>query len=86
MVDGVKKLKIANAYNVENSEIISDCEKIVDFLDVDLVGFDILLMDNREHYFIEYNIMPQFIGFTQKSGTNVAEIIAKEVKEELNKI
>ncbi len=78
------RLSVKGMENVTkiNSKIVSDAKKIQNELGADFVGFDVLIGENRDYFFIEANLSPQFGLFAETTGTNVgAELIGRIIKK-----
>lgn len=54
--------------------------QIVKKLGADFAGIDIVLGEDNKYYFLEVNLSPQFGGFTNATGINVAQKIVKLYK------
>jgi len=62
-----------------DERIVKDAQKIRTYLGADLVGFDVLIDENNNYFFIEANLSPQFGSFIQTTGINVAKKIVEAI-------
>jgi hypothetical protein len=73
-------IKGLKAKNTNRSALpLADCSSFINATKADFIGIDIV-QSGEEYYFIEANLSPQFDSFSRKTGINVANIIAKEIK------
>lgn len=67
-------VKIDNQVEIPSS-VAKDSQKLVKALKADFVGLDVILTEQNKTLFLEANLSPQFGGFTNVTGINVAKII-----------